>query len=255
MYPELLKLGPVSVYSYGLMLGIAFFTASYLFTQELKRYNMDQGLASTVTMLALVFGIIGSKLFHLFEYWDEFIKNPMMAFSPAGLTFLGGFLLAVLAIFIYVKMIKKISFLLIADMNAPGLAIAYGIARIGCHLSGDGDYGTVSDLPWAYSYVNVTVPTYPGVTVHPAPIYELIVGILIFVFLWSIRKKTTKNGELFACYLVLTSIARFFVEIIRLNPKIFIGLTDAQLISLLLFITGLAMTFLLKYKARKSEPC
>lgn len=252
MYPELLKLGPVSVYSYGLMLGVAFFTASYLFTQELKRHNMDQNLASTVTMLALVFGIIGSKLFHLFEYWDEFIQNPMMAFSPAGLTFLGGFLLAALVVFIYIKVVKKISFLLIADMNAPGLAIAYGIARIGCHLSGDGDYGTISDLPWAYSYVNGTVPTYPGVTVHPAPIYELLVAILIFVFLWSIRKKTTKNGELFAYYLILTSIARFFVEIIRLNPKIFIGLTEAQLISLLLCITGLVLAAFLKNFVRKS---
>jgi phosphatidylglycerol:prolipoprotein diacylglycerol transferase len=240
MYPELLKLGPVSIYSYGLMLGVAFFIASYLFTQELKRKNMDQNLASVITMLALFCGVIGAKLFHIVEHWDEFIHNPMMAFSPAGLTFLGGFLLAALVIFIYLRR-KKISFLLIADLNAPGLAIAYGIARIGCHLAGDGDYGIISDLPWAYSYLNGTVPTYPGVTVHPAPIYELITSILIFVFLWSIRKKTTKTGELFAYYLVLTSIARFFVELIRLNPKIFIGFTEAQLISLLLFMIGLIL--------------
>jgi phosphatidylglycerol:prolipoprotein diacylglycerol transferase len=222
------------------MLGIAFFIASYLFTQELKRKDMDQSLASAITMLALICGIVGAKLFHLFEYWDEFIRNPKMAFSPAGLTFLGGFLLSVLVVFIYLRR-KKISFLLIADMNAPGLAIAYGIARIGCHLSGDGDYGIISELPWAYSYLNGTVPTYPGVTVHPTPIYELITSILIFVFLWSIRKKTNKNGELFSYYLILTSIARFFVEILRLNPKIFVGLTEAQLISILLCVTGLIL--------------
>jgi phosphatidylglycerol:prolipoprotein diacylglycerol transferase len=247
MYPELLKLGPVSVYSYGLMLGTAFFVASYLFTQELRRKNMDPNLASTITMLALIFGIVGSKLFHLFEYWDEFIRNPMMAFAPAGLTFLGGFLLAALVIFIYIRR-KKISFLLIADMNAPGLAIAYGIARIGCHLAGDGDYGTTSELPWAYSYLNGTVPTYPGQTVHPTPIYELLGSILIFIFLWSIRKKTNKNGELVAYYVVLTSIARFFVEMIRLNPKIFIGLTEAQIISILLFITGSIMLIIMGSK-------
>jgi phosphatidylglycerol:prolipoprotein diacylglycerol transferase len=245
MYPELLKLGPVSVYSYGLMLGIAFFVASYLFTQELKRKNMDPNLASTVTMLAIICGIVGGKLFHLFEYWSEFIQNPLMAFSPAGLTFLGGFLLATLVIFVYIRR-KKISFLLIADMNAPGLAIAYGIARIGCHLAGDGDYGIVSNLPWAYSYLNGTVPTYPGVTVHPTPIYELIGSILIFILLWSIRKKTKRVGELFSYYLILTSIARFLVETIRLNPRIFVGLTEAQLISLLLCITGVIMTIYLK---------
>lgn len=247
MYPELLKLGPVSVYSYGLMLGVAFFVASYLFSMELKRRNMDQNLASTITMIALICGIIGSKLFHLFEYWDEFIKNPMMAFSPAGLTFLGGFLLATLVVFIYIRR-KKISFLLIADMNAPGLAIAYGIARIGCHLAGDGDYGVISDLPWAYSYLNGTVPTYPGVTVHPTPIYELIGSILIFIVLWSVRKKTDREGKLFSYYLILTSTARFIVEAIRLNPKIFIGLTEAQLISLLLFITGIIILFYFRKK-------
>jgi phosphatidylglycerol:prolipoprotein diacylglycerol transferase len=202
-------------------------------------------------MLALIFGIVGSKLFHLFEHWDEFIENPMMAFSPAGLTFLGGFLLAAFVIFVYIRK-KKISFLLIADMNAPGLALAYGIARIGCHLSGDGDYGVISELPWAYSYVNGVVPTYPGITVHPTPIYELICSVLIFVFLWYVRKKTSKNGELFAYYLVLTSIARFFVEIIRLNTKIFIGLTEAQLISLLLFIVGLIMFVVFKIRIRKT---
>jgi len=250
MYPELLKLGPVSVYSYGLMLGIAFFVASYLFSMELKRKNMDQNLASTITMIALICGIVGGKLFHLLEYWDEFIKNPMMAFSPAGLTFLGGFLLATLVVFIYIRR-KKISFLLIADMNAPGLAIAYGIARIGCHLAGDGDYGVISDLPWAYSYLHGTVPTYPGVTVHPTPIYELIGSILIFIVLWSVRKKTDREGKLFSYYLILTSIARFIVETIRLNPKIFIGLTEAQLISLLLFITGIIILFY--FKKRKID--
>jgi len=245
MYPELLKLGPVSVYSYGLMLGVAFFVASYLFSMELKRKNMDQNLASTITMIALICGIVGGKLFHLFEYWDEFIKNPMMAFSPAGLTFLGGFLLATLVVFIFIRK-KKISFFLIADMNAPGLAIAYGIARIGCHLAGDGDYGVISDLPWAYSYLHGTVPTYPGVTVHPTPIYELIGSILIFIVLWSVRKKTDREGKLFSYYLILTSTARFIVETIRLNPKVFIGLTEAQLISLLLFIIGVIILFYLK---------
>jgi phosphatidylglycerol:prolipoprotein diacylglycerol transferase len=253
MYPELLKLGPVSIYSYGLMLGVAFFVASYLFTLELRRKNMDPNLASTITMLALIFGIAGSKLFHLFEHWDDFIENPMIALSPAGLTFLGGFLLAALVIFVYIRK-KKISFLLIADMNAPGLALAYGIARIGCHLSGDGDYGVISELPWAYSYLNGTVPTNTGVTVHPTPIYELICSILIFVFLWYVRKKTSKNGELFAYYLVLTSIARFFVEIIRLNPKIFIDLTEAQFISLLLFIIGFIMFVFFKMRNKVVIP-
>ncbi len=252
MYPEILKLGPISIYSYGLMLGIAFIAASYLFTQELKRVNLNPNIASEVTMIALICGIIGAKMFHVFEYWEEFLADPMMAISPAGLTFYGGFLLATLAIFIYIRR-KKIPFLKIADLNAPGLALAYGIARIGCHLSGDGDYGISSNLPWAYSYVNGTVPTPPGVTVHPTPIYELIAGILIFVFLWSRRKKYDVNGKLFAMYLILTAVSRFLVEIIRINPRIYLGLSEAQIISIVLFAAGVAAMFLLKRKVQTTN--
>ncbi|HEY9188300.1 MAG TPA: prolipoprotein diacylglyceryl transferase [Ignavibacteria bacterium] len=251
MYPEIIKLGPISIYSYGLMLGIAFITASYLLTLELKRVNLNVNIASEITTIALVFGIIGAKLFHLFEYWDEFINDPLMAFSPAGLTFYGGFLLATLAIFIYIKR-KKLSFLQIADLNAPGLALAYGIARIGCHLSGDGDYGIVSNLPWAYSYAKGTVPTPPGVTVHPTPIYELIAGILIFMFLWSKRKKYNVNGKLFFVYLILTAIARFLVEIIRINPRLLLGLSEAQIISIILIIISIIALIILKKKEQIS---
>jgi len=251
MYPEIIKLGPISIYSYGLMLGIAFITASYLLTLELKRVNLNVNIASEITTIALIFGIIGAKLFHLFEYWDEFINDPLMAFSPAGLTFYGGFLLATLAIFIYIKR-KKLSFLQIADLNAPGLALAYGIARIGCHLSGDGDYGIVSNLPWAYSYAKGTVPTPPGVTVHPTPIYELIAGILIFMFLWSKRKKYNVNGKLFFVYLILTAIARFLVEIIRINPRLLLGLSEAQIISIILIIISIIALIILKKKEQIS---
>ncbi|HQJ74244.1 MAG TPA: prolipoprotein diacylglyceryl transferase, partial [Bacteroidota bacterium] len=225
--------------------------ASYLLTLELKRVNLNVNIASEITTIALIFGIIGAKLFHLFEYWDEFINDPLMAFSPAGLTFYGGFLLATLAIFIYIKR-KKLSFLQIADLNAPGLALAYGIARIGCHLSGDGDYGIVSNLPWAYSYAKGTVPTPPGVTVHPTPIYELIAGILIFMFLWSKRKKYNVNGKLFFVYLILTAIARFLVEIIRINPRLLLGLSEAQIISIILIIISIIALIILKKKEQIS---
>ncbi|HKB84915.1 MAG TPA: prolipoprotein diacylglyceryl transferase family protein, partial [Ignavibacteriaceae bacterium] len=88
MYPELFKIGPFTVYSYGLMLGIAFIVASYVLTKEFERRKLNPNLATEITLLAIVFGIIGSKLFHLFENWDAFLNDPVgMAFSPGGLTF------------------------------------------------------------------------------------------------------------------------------------------------------------------------
>jgi phosphatidylglycerol---prolipoprotein diacylglyceryl transferase len=158
MYPELFKIGPFTVYSYGLMLGLSFIVASYLLSKEFERKKLPPNLATEITLLAIVFGIMGGKLFHLIENWREFIQDPIgMAFNPGGLTFYGGLILAMIAIWLYLR-VKKIPFLFIADGAAPSLAIAYGIGRIGCHLAGDGDYGLPTSLPWGTNYENGTVP-------------------------------------------------------------------------------------------------
>ena len=158
MYPELFKIGPLTVYSYGLMLGISFIVASYILTKEFKRVGLSETYASEITLMAIVFGIVGSKLFHLLENWQEFTRDVWgMMFSPGGLTFYGGFILVTIGIIVYCKK-KKISFMRVADLTCPSLAIAYGIGRIGCHLAGDGDYGIPTKLPWGVNYENGIVP-------------------------------------------------------------------------------------------------
>ena len=110
MFPELFKIGPFTVYSYGLMLGIAFITASWLLNKEVERKKLNPNISTEITILAIIFGIVGAKLFHLFENFDDFIKDPIvMAFSPGGLTFFGGLIVAVIAIWIYTRR-KKIPF-------------------------------------------------------------------------------------------------------------------------------------------------
>jgi phosphatidylglycerol:prolipoprotein diacylglycerol transferase len=256
MYPELFKIGPFTVYSFGLMLGIAFVVSSYLLTKEIERRNLSTNFATEVTLLAIIFGIIGSKLFYLFENWEQFLNNPIgQAFSPGGLTFYGGLILAIIAIWIYGKR-KKVPFPVIADAASPSLAIAYGIGRIGCHLAGDGDYGIPTNLPWGTNYEHGTVPPsvmfrgteiakkFPGGIVpdntplHPTPIYEFLIMLLIFWILWKLRKKDWADGKLFMLYLILAGMERFFVEFIRLNERLLFGLTEAQLISVIMIITG-----------------
>jgi phosphatidylglycerol:prolipoprotein diacylglycerol transferase len=256
MYPELFKIGPFTVYSYGLMLGIAFITASWILTKEIERKKLNANIATEITILAIIFGIIGAKLFHLFENFDAFLEDPVgMAFSPGGLTFFGGLIVAVMAIWIYARK-KKIPFLYLADAAAPALALAYGIGRIGCHLAGDGDYGIPTDLPWGTNYENGTVPpsvmfqgseisqNYPdgilpdNTPLHPTPIYEFLICLLIFGILWRLRKNEWVQGKLFMFYLIFISIERFSVEFIRLNPRLLFGLSEAQLISVLLFTVG-----------------
>jgi len=256
MYPELFKIGPFTVYSYGLMLGIAFIVASWLLTKEIERKKLNPNFGTEITILAIVFGIIGAKIFHLLENFDSFLSDPVgMMFNPGGLTFFGGLIVAVIAIWIYARK-KKIPFLVFADAAAPALALAYGIGRIGCHLAGDGDYGIPTDLPWGTNYENGTVPpsvmfqgseiagNYPGGIVpdntplHPTPIYEFLICAVIFLILWKLRKKDWIDGKLFMFYLIFISIERFLVEFIRLNPRILLGLSEAQLISVVLFTGG-----------------
>ncbi len=257
MYPELFDIGPFTVYSYGLMLGIAFITASYFLTKEVERKKLDPNLATNITLLAIIFGIVGAKVFHLIENWKDFLNNPVeMAFSPGGLTFYGGLIFAIGAIWIFMKK-KKIPFLVVADIAAPSLALAYGIGRIGCHLAGDGDYGIPTDLPWGTNYENGTVPPssmfrgseiaagYPNGIVpdntplHPTPIYEFLIAVLIFSILWKLRKKEWSDGKLFMFYLVFSGTSRLLVEFIRLNPRLFLGLSEAQLISVGLIFIGI----------------
>jgi len=251
MYPKLFEIGPIPVYSYGLMLGIAFLVGSTLFGRELRRNKVDENVGIVITFLALIGGVVGAKIFYIIEEWN-FGQGPPLAtffnsdslFSAAGLTFYGGLIFAIVLIIIYCK-IKKLSVLRMFDFLAPAAALGYGIARIGCHLSGDGCYGIeVNNTFWefiGYSYANGTLPTAQGILVHPTPLYELTAGILIFIFLWNRRTKIKYAGQLFYYYIILVGVARFLVEFIRLNPKVTFDLTQAQLLSILIIIFGVIM--------------
>ena len=289
MIPELFKVGPFTVYSYGLMLGIAFIIASYILSKEYERRGLPPSMATEITLIAIIFGILGSKILDLIENWDTFIKNPLIAFSPGGLTFYGGLILATLVIWLYIRK-KKVPFLFIADATSPSLILAYGIGRIGCQLAGDGDYGIPTKLPWGMNFANGTVKphyaliqyykdhpeqavkdnyahlsaqvirtdNYGTITkfdevirLHPVPIYEFLLALIIFYVLWKLRKKDWVDGKLFMLYLILAGLERFVVEFIRLNPRLMLGLSEAQLISVVMMIIGaLGFYYLTKNKEK-----
>lgn len=258
MHPIIFSVGPITIYSFGLMMGLSFLLGNYLLAKEFKRKKLHPDLASNVTLIALIAGVSGSKLLYLIENWSYFVKDPIgMTFSPGGLTFYGGFILATLSVYIYSKK-KNIKFMTIADSIAPAILLAYGVARIGCHLAGDGDYGFPSDLPWATDYSKGTYPpsaafrNFPEVTslypngivpdntlCHPTPIYETIICSLFFLILWKNRTKWTAEGQMFSAYLILAGLERFTVEFFRLNPRLLFGLSEAQIISVILIVLGI----------------
>lgn len=225
-------------------------------------------LVGNVTMLAAIFGILGAKIFHNLENIDELVRDPLDALiSFSGLTWYGGFIFATIAIVWYGRK-HNIPAIHLSDSITPALMLAYGTGRIGCHLSGDGDWGIVNlnpkpnwlswlpDWAWAYNYpnnvVNEGLPI-PGCVgrhchmlpdaVYPTPFYEAVICILLFFFLWSIRKKLNVPGLMTSIYLLLTGIERFFIEKIRVNNKYHIdgfGITQAEIISFIMILLGLA---------------
>ncbi|KAA2239657.1 prolipoprotein diacylglyceryl transferase [Chitinophaga agrisoli] len=216
------------------------------------------------TVMAAIAGLIGAKIFHNLENWNDFVQDPwgsLISFS--GLTFYGGLIVAAIVIIRYANK-KHINTFHLIDSAAPALMLAYGVGRMGCHFAGDGDWGINNPRPnpfswlpnwaWAYNYphnvVNEGIPI-PGcdgkychmlaVPVYPTALYEIIVCILLFLVLWSIRKKITIPGVIFGIYLMLNGIERFFIEKIRVNTRYSIfGFhpTQAEIISSLMVIGG-----------------
>lgn len=261
MYPDLFKIGPVTVHSYGLMLGIAFLIGSTLFSRELKRVKLDENIGVAITFLAIIGGLVGSKLFYIIEEWNFGQGGAFLSyftadtlFSPSGLTFYGGLIIAFLMIFIYCRY-KNLSMLQVIDAMAPATMLSYGIARVGCHLSGDGCYGLpVNNTPFeflGFSYAKGIVPTHAGVLVHPTPLYELAASIVIFIILMSMRQRMKYYGQMFFIYLIFSGSERLIVEFIRLNPKVVFIFTQAQLISIGMIAAGLAC--LLIFRNRKDD--
>jgi phosphatidylglycerol:prolipoprotein diacylglycerol transferase len=245
------------------MLGIAFLIASTVFSKELKRLNIEENIGITITFISIICGIVGSKIFYIIEEWNfgtgnsfSYYLTPDNLFSPAGLTFYGGVILSIAVIYFYCRK-KNVRMLRILDAMAPAAAIGYGIARIGCHLSGDGCYGTdVNGTFWeflGYSYSKGIVATKAGELVHPTSLYELAFAVIAFFILLSLRKKMKYNGELFYIYLILTGIPRLLVEFIRLNPRIIFGLSQAQIISVLMIIIGMVMLIISRNKGKEIQ--
>ena len=266
MYPELFKIGPFTVYSFGVMQGLGALTATLILYKEAKRKNLDIYFTLEVVLIAIISELVGGKLLFILENWNEFLEQPLrIGLSPAGSTYYGGFILGILVFYIYLKK-KKIPFLFAADTVAPSLTVAYAFGRMGCHLAGDGDYGTPTDLPWGTNYENGIMPpstmfrdteiakSFPdgivpdNTPLHPTSVYEFIVAFIIFFVLWKYRKSKWVDGKLFMLYLILTSIARFLVEFIRLNPRILIGLSEAQLIAIVLGTVGFIGFYKLKLR-------
>lgn len=241
MKPEIHVLG-LSIKTFGLFFALNFAAWGLLAARRLKELGKPTDWAYEIVTVALVGGLVGARGYYLLQNHDSLSLGDL--FGGSGLIWYGGLAGGTIAV-LYWAHRKDFLSLGLVDIAGPGLALGYAIGRIGCQVSGDGDYGKPWDGPWAMGYPHGTVPTAPGVTVHPTPIYEtLIMGLLAFA-LWQLRDRV-RPGLLFAGYLVGGGLERFLIEFLRRNEDVALGLTAAQLESLGLMIAGVVWLVVVK---------
>lgn len=270
---------------YGLLVMLAFLGFNYWqdkkqrlpeVVKEQKQIDPSYHMGA-ITMAAFIGGIFGAKLFHILENMSQFYANPMDSIlSFSGLTYYGGLIVGAASV-LFVAHKRGIPVLHMLDVGGPAMMLAYGTGRIGCHVSGDGDWGIVNELPkpkwmnllpdwmWAYNYPNnvnkvcnpftETDPRYLEnincdfnetpyliANVFPTPLYEAIACALLFFVLWMLRKRLKYAGVLFGIYLILNGLERFLIEKIRVNTIMdSFNMTQAEIISFSLMLLGVSL--------------
>ena len=274
---------PLPVQTFGLFVALAFVLPYFVFRSEFKRKEregyihpfMRKGvlthpyqLMDTLIFWCAVCGFAGARLFSFFENIDMFLADPLpQLVSPNGWTFLGGLIFGAL-IFLYIGHKYGMKLMVLADIGSPGMLVAYAVGRMGCQLSGDGDWGIANPAPkpgwmsalpdwmWSFNFPHnvlnsgVLIPNCSGnhcrvlpQGVYPTSFYEVVIISVAFTGLWFLRKKIKRTGVMFCLFLLISGTERFFIEMIRVNHfyQVFgLHLTQAQLISVLMLAGGIA---------------
>jgi phosphatidylglycerol:prolipoprotein diacylglycerol transferase len=232
--PEL-DVGPLTFQTFGICFAAAFLLAGALLGRRLVELGRSVDWAYEAVFAALVGGLVGSRLDYLVQNWDEASDDLLgNVLSGSGLVWFGGLLGGAAGVLLWAWRRGYLGLELL-DAFAPALALGYAVGRVGCQLSGDGDYGIASDVPWAMAYPDGTVATTEEV--HPTPIYETLAMGLVALLLWRLRDRLAP-GRLFALYLLLAGVERLLVEFIRRNDEVAAGLTLPQLVSVAMIAAG-----------------
>lgn len=248
MLPEI-DIGPLDLKTFGICFALGFLAAGMVIAKRLREIGKTPDWAYEMVFAALIGGLIGSRVDFLIMNWDD-VSGDLLGniFSGSGLVWQGGAIGGAIGVLLWARW-RHWWDLTLLDTCAVPLALGYAIGRVGCQLSGDGDYGIASSLPWAMAYPDGEVPT--TTEVHPTPVYETLAMGLVALYLWRIRDRVSP-GVVFSLYLILAGLERLLVEFIRRNDSVFAGLTVAQLVSVVMMAGGLAL--LLSLRARAQRP-
>ena len=254
MHPILFKIGPITIYTYGVLIATAFFLGLALAARQARVEGEDPQKIMDLSFYILISAIVGSRLLYIVVEYKEYISNPLRIFKvwEGGLVFYGGFIMAMAVVIIYIRK-HEMNLWKVGDILAPSVAIGQGVGRLGCFFAGC-CYGRETDVPWAFIFKDPNTLAPMDVHLHPTQLYDSANGFIIFVILLILRKFKKFDGQLFWTYPLLYAVGRFIVEIFRGDERGFViesFLSTSQFIAIPLFIVSLAM--LIRLKQQKSE--
>ncbi len=250
MYPTLLKIGGIQIYSYGLMLFLSFLAGIYVVERRAKRFGVDSKAVTDLALWILLAVVVGSRLFYVAFHWDEFSNDLIGIFAfwrggLAGLMFYGGFIGALAAGLIFVR-VRKLPVIKLLDAAAPAIVLGEGITRIGCFLN-----GCCFGKPTSF-FLGVRFPpnspagaTFPDILIHPTQLYSSLAGFAMFLAALYLERRRLKDGVLFAVILILYSLYRFGIDFVRYyedaanywgNQVVSLGLVAVGVVLLLVFL-------------------
>jgi phosphatidylglycerol:prolipoprotein diacylglycerol transferase len=251
MHPILLKIGPITIYSYGVMIALGIITGLFLARRQARQEEIDPDKIIDISFYLLIAALIGARLMFVLMNFKEYIADPLAILKiwEGGLVFYGGLVPAVVVGIWYIKRLG-LPLWQVADILAPSLAIGHAMGRIGCFFAGC-CYGGVCDLPWAVTFTDPRSLAPQGVPLHPSQLYSSLSLFALFAFLIFLRKKKTFPGELFWTYILCYAIGRFLLEFLRNDLRGgFLGgvLSPAQVIGIP--VAGISVVMLLYLKQR-----
>ncbi len=254
MFPYIYQSSDLTIGTYGVVLAIAYLVGRYLYINAITTsFNRDINCELLIASL-LIFGVIGAKLMFIIKNVPIGSLSDVNTYvSGSGFSSQGALISAVVVIYLFSR-ITKSDLSILLDKAAPAAIVAYGIARIGCFLSGDDCWGTNSNLPWAMGFPEGVAPTNPHQLVHPVPLYEIIYSLFIWLYLKSQEKVEKRPYYLFFKLILLWGLCRFLVEFVTTNPVKFFAMSGSQLGALVMFIGASAFFLYHHFSSDKKKP-
>ena len=251
--PVIVSFGALELRWYSLAILVGIIAAIIISVYEARRKGISPETILSLAPVALIGGIVGARLFHLFDHWSYYSANPakIIQIQEGGLAIWGALLGGALAVIIY-SWRSRISIGKIMDLLVPGFLVAQIIGRFGCIINGC-SYGGPTGLPWGFIYVHphAMVPIdLIGIPTQPYPVYDMLWNLMTLALVIKYRDRITQNGLLFVSYLLFYAVGRFFLTFVRQENILFWGLQEAQVVAGGIFILAGAVALYLKFKNR-----